>query len=67
MINELSNQIHQNAKNKGFYDGEINIGEKLLLIHSEVSEAVEADREDFTFKKAPCNIKCIPIVTGKLV
>lgn len=46
MINKLSKDIHQNAKNKGFYDGKKNIGEMLALIHSEVSEALEADRKD---------------------
>lgn len=45
MINELANQIHENAKLKGFYDKEVNIGERLALIHSEVSEALEADRK----------------------
>ncbi len=45
MINELSKQIHENAKNKGFYEGEKNIGELLCLIHSEVSEALEAHRK----------------------
>lgn len=44
MINELSKQIHENAKSKGFYEGEKNIGEILCLIHSEVTEALEADR-----------------------
>lgn len=46
MINELSKKIHQNAVNKGFYEQEINIGEKLCLIHSEISEALEADRNN---------------------
>lgn len=45
MINKLSKQIHENAKNKGFYEGEKNIGEMLCLIHSEISEALEADRK----------------------
>ena len=45
MINELAKEIHENAKNKGFYEGEKNIGEMLCLIHSEVSEALEADRK----------------------
>lgn len=45
MINELSKQIHQNNINKGFYEKEKNIGEMLCLIHSEVSEALEADRK----------------------
>ena len=50
MINKLAKEIHQNAKNKGFFDGERNIGEILCLIHSEVSEALEADRNDFYCK-----------------
>lgn len=48
MINELAKQIHQNAKDKGFYDEghSKNVGEKLMLIVSEVSEALEAHRCD---------------------
>jgi len=46
MLNELAKQIHDNAKSKGFYDKEKNIGEMLCLIHSEVSEALEADRKN---------------------
>ena len=45
MINKLAKEVHQNAKNKGFHEGEKNIGEMLALIHSEVSEALEADRK----------------------
>lgn len=48
MINELSKQIHENNKAKGFYEDEKNIGEMLALIHSEVSEALEADRKGRT-------------------
>lgn len=44
MINELARQVHENAKSKGFFDEPKNIGEMLCLIHSEVSEALEADR-----------------------
>lgn len=44
MINELAKQVHENAKSKGFFEKEKNIGEMLCLIHSEVSEALEADR-----------------------
>lgn len=45
MINELAKQIHKNNIEKGFYEKEKNIGEMLALIHSEVSEALEADRK----------------------
>lgn len=44
MINKLSEEIHRNNIDKGFYDDEKNIGEMLALVHSEVSEALEADR-----------------------
>lgn len=51
MINELIKQVHEvNVKN-GFYTEEKNIGEALALIHSEVSEALEADRKDKYVKK----------------
>jgi len=45
-IKAISNRIHQNAKAKGFFEeGENkNIGEMLMLIVTEVSEAMEADR-----------------------
>lgn len=46
MLNELSKQIHENAICHGFYDSDRNLGEMLCLIHSEVSEALEALRTD---------------------
>ena len=48
MINKLSKEIHEITKSKGFYDTERNMGEILCLIHSEVSEALEADRANKT-------------------
>jgi NTP pyrophosphatase (non-canonical NTP hydrolase) len=45
-LNELLIKVHQNAKSKGFWDDENpNIPERLALIHSEVSEALEALRK----------------------
>jgi len=45
-INEIAKEIYQNAKDKGFHDDHPkNIGEMLMLIVSEVSEALEADRK----------------------
>lgn len=39
--NLLAEDIHNNAKNKGWWDGERNDGEIIALIHSELSEALE--------------------------
>lgn len=46
VINKLAEQVFENAKSKGWYDDgkSQNIGERIALIHSEVSEALEADR-----------------------
>ena len=45
MINKLAEEIHKNNISKGFYEENKNIGEMIALIHSEVSEALEADRK----------------------
>jgi NTP pyrophosphatase (non-canonical NTP hydrolase) len=60
-IQELQIQSHKNAKEKGFWDNPVpgnhytepNIAEKLCLIHSEVSEALEVIRNENPF----CNSK----------
>lgn len=44
-LNKLRDEAHQNALHKGFYDKESETASKLALIHSEVSEALEADRK----------------------
>lgn len=47
MLNELAEKIHENAIKHGFYDDEIiNIPERLMLIVSELGEAMEAYRKD---------------------
>ena len=58
MINELSKEVHANAKAKGFFDDEKNIGEMLCLIHSETSEALECDRKNKYYE--------LPIIKGGL-
>lgn len=45
-IPELSKRINVNAHNKGFWDNGLELERKLLLIVSETTEAMEADRVD---------------------
>lgn len=45
-LSTLCNLSHQNAKDKGFWDKERNIGELLMLITSELAEALEAHRKN---------------------
>jgi len=45
-LNDLACAIYERNVEKGFYEKPKNIGEMLCLIHSEVSEALEADRKD---------------------
>lgn len=42
----LQKDIYRNARAKGFWDESVNIGEKLALIHAEISEALEAYRRN---------------------
>jgi NTP pyrophosphatase (non-canonical NTP hydrolase) len=44
-LNQSANIIYQNNKEKGFWDKERNIGEMLMLITSELGEAMEAHRK----------------------
>ena len=45
-INQLVRKAHKNAIDKGFYQEKREIGTALMLIVSELSEALEADRND---------------------
>lgn len=48
-LNDLAQEIHRVARDNGFYEKEWEdsfIGYRLALIHSEVSEALEAYRKD---------------------
>jgi len=46
-LDNLATQVHTIAKNKGFWDGPVSydkLGNKLALVHSEVTETLEAIR-----------------------
>lgn len=45
-INELTEMIHENAKAHGWWDEERSIPEIIALCHSELSEALEAYRNN---------------------
>lgn len=52
-FNKMMRKVHELAKEKGFWSS-TNFGEKCALIHSEVSETVEAKRQgNPTSKKIP--------------
>ena len=44
-LNELATVCHGIAREKGFWDEERNIGEALMLIVTELAEAMEAHRK----------------------
>ena len=44
-LNQLRDEIHENAKNKGFWDSPRETGTLLMLCVSELAEAMEADRK----------------------
>jgi len=43
-IKDLIDISHNNAREKGFWDKERNVGEMIALCHSELSEALEGHR-----------------------
>jgi len=45
-LNKLRDKAHDNAVKRGFWEGDRSIAECLALIHSEVSDALECDRNN---------------------
>lgn len=45
-LNELALEIYENNVEKGFYENPTTFSERIALMHSELSEALEADRKD---------------------
>lgn len=52
---EMQKAVHKNATTHGFWDdaGSKNFGEQIALMHSELSEALEADRKSLMSEKLP--------------
>ena len=67
-ISELVRLCHDNAKEKGFWDEKREVGTILALIHSEVSEALEAHRngdgENFAEELADTVIRIADLCGG---
>jgi len=53
MINNISAIVYLDNKAKGFWENERSNAELIALMHSELSEALEADRKDLMDDKLP--------------
>lgn len=69
MINTLCKNAYETAKSKGWHDEPRETGTLLALIHSEVSEALEADRrgdhENFAEELADILIRVFDLCGAK--
>lgn len=67
-LNELSEICHSIAREKGFWDKERNVGEALMLIVTELAEAMEAhrkqDHENFREELADTFIRLLDLCGG---
>jgi NTP pyrophosphatase (non-canonical NTP hydrolase) len=74
-LNDFIVAVHQNARDKGWWDEERNVAEGIALMHSELSEALEAARkgfpmdnkvplDNFTVELADCVIRIFDMAGG---
>lgn len=58
-LNQSAQKIFQNNKAKGFWDNKRNVGELLMLVTSELGEAMEAHRKGrfAEFEQAETNVR----------
>ena len=54
-INEMVKKAHENAVNHGFWNPPLDFGTAIALIHSELSEALEEEREGRPLVWYKCN------------
>lgn len=57
-LGELSKAVYERNKEKGFWDNEKNVGETLMLVVSELGEALEAHRKGVKASK-DCFVKVV--------
>lgn len=57
-VSDFQKTVHQTAQEKGFWVPNANLAEKVALIHSELSELLEAYRGD---PQAPCDKSGCPL------
>ena len=55
MLNDIAAEIHANAETHGWWEGDRQMPELIALCHSELSEALEADRagDPLTYYEIP--------------
>jgi len=67
-LNELCNICHRIAKEKGFWDEERNVGEALMLVVTELAEAMEGyrheDHDNFREELADAFIRLFDLCGG---
>lgn len=60
-LNEFAKEVHQNAIDHGFWDDDATDERQIALIHSEWSEALQADRSGCTPREV-----CMELIDGVL-